>query len=158
MKGMYKIWWYAMVILFLISSISVLFLGIPVNIPDEGLPVTYTICGVLFWLGLIIGLLLWLILYLRIRRTPGFDIVKKHMHRPGMFNFFSDTIAKAWDCVMIISLLAVIAGTIFLPYENVLNSIFICIFLFSFHMHYLYNGKVYAYITKIRRKGKHEKN
>ena len=159
MRKAYVVWWYTVVAAFLISSLSVLLLIIPVTIPTEGLPLTYTVCGIVFWAGLAIGILLWLILYLKVRKQSGYAVVKKHIHRPGIANIFSNKSAKAWDCIMILSLAGVIAGTIFFPYASFLNSIFICIFLFSFHLHYLYNGKVYAYINmKNRRKVKHEED
>lgn len=146
MKKTYRIWIYLDILSFLISSLSVMLLLIPTeNKSDEQLPLTFSACGILFWLGLILGCVIWFILYRAIRKKEIYQ-AEYRLSRPGIITFLKNKYAYVIDCMLGVSLLGGIVGVVLLPYNQIYNCIFIALFLFCFYMHCLFNGKVYNYI------------
>lgn len=104
------------------------------------------ICGGLFWLGLIVGLVLWIGLNKKLKQAGVFE--KMTIKRPAMFNIFSNTTAKAIDVVFFASIVLNIIA-LFTPLgQGIIGAILIIIFFASFHLHYVTNGKAWAYIME----------
>ena len=118
--------------------------------------------GVLFWAGLIGGIAVYVIMNRKYRAfladSPGRNRI------PGVFRFFRNRAAVVVDCVLIISLLCVIAGAAWQSLGMAADLIFLFLLVTSVYLHVLVNGNLFAYILdtgkteeKEKRKDEEEK-
>lgn len=119
--------------------------------------------GLLFWLGLLSGLALQIVLEVR-RRTflKSCAAMREAMqkHRSGLFSFKSNATAKIADYAMGLSLVAVILAFAFTKGYGYICYAFMATTIFSFCMHCVLNGRIYFYIKnqrKFRQKTEREK-
>lgn len=96
------------------------------------------ISGVLFWAGLIAAIVFSVFIN-KITHKNGND------NKIGLIMFFSNKPAIAFDGLSIISLIALVICLIINRMSNISTIIF-SIFIFSFEMHCVFNGKNYKYI------------
>ena len=108
--------------------------------------------GVLFWLGLIVGYILFFSLNKRRKKDKKF--VYKFKSRPGIFVFFSNKYAFVIDIAMIAMLIFTVIFS-FIPLMNYsLSVVSASILLFLIHMHCLLNGVNFKYILSITKERK----
>ncbi|WP_346911245.1 hypothetical protein [Faecalicatena orotica] len=126
---------------FLISAASVWMVLVAFDSEGNMNPLGYA-AGVLFWLGILGGVISYIIFF---RRT---------FRKPNVLKFFSNKPAVIADIVFIISL----AATIFLVCTNSANQIAAVMFVFllvlSLYSHFLLNGKIFTAILIENKKGK----
>ena len=108
------------------------------------------IIGIIFWLGLIAGIVLTVLLSKKIKKT-GFNEGKI-----GLIHFFSNPIAIVFDCLMILSLIGSVLIIVFKS-EQLIGYFVIALFIFSFEMHCILNGKNYLYIKQKKYEDQEEK-
>lgn len=111
--------------------------------------------GVLFWVGLIVGIVLLLVINKHRKADESFRVKKK---LPGIISFFSNQYAIVADVVTAISLIFLLVF-LFVPWFNQgVTVALIAIFLFAFNMHCVLNGMNFKYIQYlIKRRAEHEK-
>lgn len=122
---------------FLIMSVSFLLM------PIEAIPM---IPGLLFWLGLILGVAFQIVLEARRRAFfKSYEVNRKNMQKPrnGLLTFGSDVAATIADRAMIICLVAMILVFVFTKGYGYICYVFITATLFSFCMHCVLNGRIY---------------
>lgn len=99
--------------------------------------------GILFWLGLILGLLITFRLGNK-RKKIGFKMYKF----PGVLCFFKNKKSKVCDMIMLISfIILIILQRVFGIYYWI-SIIFLSITLFLVYLHSILNGNNYAYIIQ----------
>lgn len=134
---------------FFISSLSVILVPFSSNKNGELNTAGY-VSGVLFWLGLLAGCVIYF--YLLYKNKAMIQEMIEHPKRPAVINFFSNKPGTISDIVLIISL----AISIYCAVKITVNSVIVLIFLFlllvSIYGHFLFNGKIYRYICNTQKK------
>ena len=122
---------------FLIMSVSFLLMPIEsINI----LP------GLLFWLGLFLGIVLQIVLEIRRRAFfKAYSVKCEKMQKPrnGLLSFGSNTLAIIADRSLAISLVAMILAFVITKGYGYICYVFITTTVFSFCMHCVLNGRIY---------------
>lgn len=137
------------VLLFCISAISPVL--IPFAIDENGMMnVMGYLSGGMFWFGLLSGGVLYIVLMIKAKPRRRGRRGKKQL--PAIFRFFSNTVAKITDSLLIIGL----CGTVYCSTGRVDSQIVVVIFLvlllIGIYTHFLFNGKVYQYICNSKEK------
>jgi hypothetical protein len=114
---------------------------------SETLPIKNIISGIVFWLSLIVGVVTQVILSRTVKKTLGRGYLKSKK-KIGLISFFSNKYAAIFDIVMVAGCIGMIFSSIFSSYFGYLSYIIWFVFIFSFIMHCILNGKIYYYITK----------
>lgn len=132
---------------YFISAASIWLIPISDSTVESTGAVSY-IPGILFWIGLVLGVLFWALAYGKCRLLEGYKRIRGKS-RPGFITFFSNKPAIAADVLFILSL--ILTGvSAFVRMNFILSLCSLFVLLFTFHLHYLLNGRVYKYI-KARR-------
>ena len=138
---------YAQIASFAVSSCSLIFSFMTSDATTAGRVGSITI-GIIFWLGLIAGVVFTILLSKQIKATGI------HKGKIGLITFFSNPIAIIFDCLMILSFIGSVLIVVFQS-EQLIGYFVIALFIFSFEMHCVLNGKNYLYI---KQKKQEEKN
>ena len=101
--------------------------------------------GIAFWVFLLSGYILLIILNTSRRRNGDKE---KDKRLPGIIKFFSDSMARVFDGMFILSLLAFITYQYTNYIDGYISYVILSILVFSFQMHCMFNGKNYEYINK----------
>lgn len=105
--------------------------------------------GVLFWGGLLLGILFQLISETRRRRfLSRCRINPKKMQNPrnGLFTFSSNKYTKVADWILLVSLVCTILLFLITRGTGYLCFVFISISTMAFCMHCIFNGKIFFYV------------
>lgn len=143
-------------LIFLIASIvnfaliSCLFIAMFfVKTAFDTVPSKFSIaCGVCFWLFLIIGITLQIVVSIDVRRwykRSGLSRTRFQKIRPGIFCFFNNLISIISDILMGLSLIAFITAII-IDSSSIFAYISISVLFVSFCAHCTFNGNNYYYI------------
>lgn len=137
-----RIWLYASIICYLLMSLS--FLAMPANILPNGWSeeLCMRIAGISFWSFLLLGIVSQVVCSVRRRRWGG------QKHRVGLICFFQNKWAAVADVAMFLSLIGLVVAMIATDSRGYLCYIFISLFVFSFCMHCICNGKNFNHILK----------
>lgn len=122
---------------FLIMSVSFLVM------PIESITI---LPGLLFWLGLVLGIGLQIVLEVRRRAFfKSYSVRREKMQKPknGLLSFGSNAVAIIADRSMIISFVAMILAFVFTKGYGYVCYVFIATTVFSFCMHCVLNGRIY---------------
>lgn len=120
--------------------------------------VTAIIAGVLFWLFLILGYLVFsrIAKHRRLyeKKATSSDNGRfsraDNKKKPGIICFFSNIFALVADIVLILSFILTLVIIIFIPTTSlVIQIILISLLLFSLHMHCVLNGINFRYIREL---------
>lgn len=134
------------IILFLIMSAS--FLLMPLDIYKEELQSSSIniISGLCFWISLLAGCMMQFIITKR-RKRCGKDRRQKQNNkkRIGAVSFFENKLAMAADLIMLAAFIACIAMFAFTSASGYVCYIIFAVFVFSFCMHCVLNGKNFRF-------------
>ena len=122
---------------FLIMSASFLLM------PIESISI---IPGLLFWIGLVLGITLQIVLEIRRRAFfKSYSVNRGKMQKPknGLLSFGSNALAIIADRSMVISFVAMILAFVITKGYGYICYVFIATTIFSFCMHCVLNGRIY---------------
>ena len=158
MKDILKIrkcfWVSALLLLF--NGLSFLFMRWAVMRSESSGGVTVMALGVFFWLTLIGG---YVLLSIANRRRKRF-IVKKMdgdlsmSQRTGLLSFFRNKYGTASDVVLLLSVIGLLVLGATKATDGFLVYVLLSLLAVSFHMHCLFNGRVYKATLLQRMKNK----
>ena len=97
--------------------------------------------GILFWIGLLSGILSWVVIHRKNRKYLSVHIDKGR--RPAAVRFFSTRAAVLADSVLIVSLIGVIAGNISKQFHPAADYIFLFLFVTALYLHFLTNSNLF---------------
>lgn len=97
--------------------------------------------GILFWIGLLSGILSWVVIHRKNRKYLSVHIDKGR--RPAAVRFFSTRAAVLADSVLIVSLIGVIAGNISKQFHPAAEYIFLFLFVTALYLHFLTNSNLF---------------
>lgn len=132
------------ILCFFVTSIDFMLMPISDYITGRSVRWVDIITGLLFWASLVIGIT-FCILYSKLCKewysniNTEKDVYKER--KAGLFTFFSNPYAFLADLILIISFIAFIALMIFTDRTNFICYFVITLFVFSFIMHCILNGK-----------------
>lgn len=135
-----KVFLLASVICFFLMSVDFLIMPISNNI-EKDMRWFEILTGILFWLPLIAGIVLQVILSLNYKKNINKDMADNKLF--GAISFFKNKIAAVFDVISVISLITFIAMLIFTSATSYFCYILISLFVFSFCMHCILNGKIF---------------
>lgn len=125
------------------------FLLMPIDFAAKGLQIVNLLIGIMFWLFLVLGITIQLILS-KIRKNW---FTKNHIRRfqcksrIGLISFVQNIPACIADGVCVISLIGLIISVIITSATGYACYIFMSLLVFSFCMHCILNGKIYYFLT-----------
>lgn len=128
---------------FFVMSLSLLFMY--QDILYIGMPIREVIASIVFWVMLIIGILVQIMLYISMRESIKSDFATKK-RKIGLICFFSNRYAAVADLLMIVSMIILIISFILTDASNYFNYIILSVFVFSFSMHCVLNGRKFYYM------------
>ena len=102
--------------------------------------------GLMFWLGLAIGVALQIVLEVRRREFfKAYSVKREKMQKPrnGLLSFGSNKPEKIADIATAVSVLAMILAFVFTKGYGYICYVFITAAVFSFCMHCILNGRIY---------------
>ena len=137
------------VICFLIFSISFLLMPIKSNEASQELSVVTLVAGLMFWIGLVIGIITQIILSSIRKRWITKNKIKgrvENQPRLGLISFFRNKAATFFDALLILSLLGLIISIATIDANDYMCYVFIALLSFSFCTHCIFNGKNYFFI------------
>ena len=125
---------------FLLCASSILLM------PEEDL---LLLPGILFWLGLLLGV--GTQIALNCRRKAFFakhqaDVRKMQKRRCGCFHLFSNHIASVADTVLLASVLGAVLSIWYTEGLDYICYVFIALVIFAFSMHCILNGRNYHHV------------
>ena len=116
---------------------------------NSGPPLFSLICGIIFWVFTITGIILQIFISVDIRRWCE----RRRIHRTrfrktriGLFSVFSNVPAGISDIVLLVSLIAFIAFMVIDP-TSMIAYLTLSVLFLSFSAHCIFNGKNYYYIA-----------
>ena len=149
-------------LIFLLISSLTLICAVFVNTENAAVRAICYICGLLFWIFLLVGYILFYRFSRFRKRHQTNDRSAKN--KPGIIVFFSNPTAKKADIVMIVSLIVSVAlelikqaikagdpafGNLFFEFFSVLS---FAVFIFTVQMHAILNGVNYRYYLSMTEK------
>lgn len=105
--------------------------------------------GILFWGGLLTGIVLQCVLETRRRKLfAKYNVKRETMQktRNGLLSFFSNGLAVAVDSCLIAAVLATVLAFVFTKGTGYLCYICLSVLIFSFCMHCIVNGRIYIFV------------
>lgn len=102
--------------------------------------------GLLFWIGLVLGITLQIVLEIRRRAFfKSYSVNRGKMQKPknGLLSFGSNALAIIADRSMVISFVAMILAFVITKGYGYICYVFIATTVFSFCMHCVLNGRIY---------------
>lgn len=130
-------------------SFSFLLMSIENENTSEKLSICSLIAGIIFWISMLILIVVQIVLSLRMRKWMKKYKIKqfRDASKIGAISFFKNTYAIVADVLMVISLTALVVLIVVTQGTGYICFIAITIFVFSFSMHCVLNGKVFYYVT-----------
>ena len=102
--------------------------------------------GILFWIGLLSGILSWVFIHRKNRKYLSVHIDKGR--RPAAVRFFSTRAAVLADSVLIVSLIGVIAGNISKQFHHAGDYMFLVLVVTALYLHVVTNSNLLHYIEQ----------
>ena len=126
-------------------AMSLSFLFMYKDILYIGMPIREVIASIVFWVMLIIGIAAQIMLYIIMRESIKSDFTTKK-RKIGLICCFSNRYAAVADLLMIVSAVILTVSFIFTDASNYFNYIILSVFVFSFSMHCILNGRKFYYM------------
>lgn len=142
---------------YMVASMTVFLLPFTTDGQGKMSPVDVTI-GILFWGGVLAGIILFYLLWKRVKEEKGYKRLEKHT-QAGWKSFGVTKPGKIVDIVFGIMCLITIIGSFFIRIPDAIMIVAMFLTLLTFCMHFLLNGRVYRYLcsSDTRKEIKHER-
>lgn len=138
---------------FLISSAVILFLPI---VDREKHPAIAVLAGGIFWVGLLWGIFLYYLSYLKIQKSKSYQTLKS-TERIGALAPGTTKEGMIADIAFVPGLLISILGTYVFSIPDPVMLVCMWITMVSFYGHFVLNGRVYKFLHKRKVKKYHTK-
>lgn len=123
-----------------ISALSVLLLPFTQDKEQELTTAGYAM-GILFWAGMIAGIIGYIILRKQVRQMPDQE---QHKNRHVIRNYiFSNRLAAIADSVMIVSFIATIYYAVRVTANQTIALVFMFLMVAGVYAHFLLNGRIF---------------
>lgn len=119
------------------------------------------VCGVIFWLFLIIGIVLQVVLASRRRKWYTSNRIRRSRNKAksvGIISFFQNIPAIISDIVMGLSVIGLVISVSVTDGTGYICYVCIAVLIFSFSAHCVFNGKIYHHIINCDKELQFQKN
>lgn len=130
---------------FLISALSVLLLPFSGDSSREEMSSVSITIGVLFWFGILLGILFYFMAWNHVRGDKDYHKLKKETE-PAIISFCSSKYAAINDIVLVISVITVAISAFFPVLPDMLVLIAMFLDVYTLCSHFLLNGRVYRFL------------
>lgn len=145
MEGSLRKWAVLSVLSFLLSSSAVLLMPLASFEREAWRQAVAYILASVFWLGIIAG-----VLFLRpVSKRRKRDMRYREIRGSIFTRFFSNRTAVVIDVMLAVSFIALAAALIIRVLPQWAFSTILSVFMFSFETHWFFNGRNYAYLTRL---------
>ena len=100
--------------------------------------------GSMFWIGLVFGLVCFLIAWGTARKQPLYQKIRGWFG-PGVFGFGKTKLGLVTDILCGISLVVIILGNTVWHFRDIVMVSLLIIFIITFLWHFIVNGRVFIY-------------
>ena len=147
-KSVDTIWLGLSIFFFLMLSISFLLMPLGSETPTENISAYTMIAGLMFWISIIMGIVTQCVLAHRRRSWHVIHRIRKvrATQKVGLISFFKNSYATVADAVTILSLIGLVIAMIATQGTGYICYVLVSLFVFSFSMHCILNGKVFYHI------------
>lgn len=130
-------------------SVSFLLMPLGSETPTESISAYTMVAGLMFWISIIMGIVTQCVLAYRRRDWYAIHRIRKarSTQKIGLLSFFKNFYAIIADVVATISLIGLVISMIVTQGTGYVCYVFVSLFVFSFSMHCILNGKVFYHIT-----------
>lgn len=148
-------WLTASIISFLLLSISFLLMPIESKNASDEVSIISILAGALFWISIVCGIATQAVLSHRIKSWLASNRIRsgRLVRKCGLISFFKNPFAVVADIAMIVGLIGLVITVILTHGIGYVCYVFLALFVFSFTMHCILNGKTFYVIEN---KGKIE--
>lgn len=134
---------------FLLSSASV-FLVILIPEGEKGLTQAGMATGILFWIGMFLGILFFVLSWKLIKNDEQY-LKTKGDRKPGYISFGKTKGGLIADGLTLLFLVITILGNTAVHFPELVMVVSMFILIYSFYLRFLLNGRVYRYISNCQR-------
>lgn len=147
-KQVDTIWLGLSIFFFLMFSVSFLLMPLGSETPTENISAYTMVAGLMFWISIIMGIVTQCVLAHRRRSWYVIHRIRKvrTTQKVGLISFFKNSYAIVADVVTILSLIGLVIAMIATQGTGYVCYVLVSLFVFSFSMHCILNGKVFYHI------------
>lgn len=147
-KSVDTIWLGLSIFFFLMFSVSFLLMPLGSESPTENISAYTMVAGLMFWISIIMGIATQCVLAHRRRSWYVIHRIRKvrATQKVGLISFFKNSYATVADAVTILSLIGLVIAMIATQGTGYICYVLVSLFVFSFSMHCILNGKVFYHI------------
>lgn len=147
-KQVDSIWMGISILFFLLLAISFLLMPLGGESPTDNISVYTLIAGLVFWISIIMGIVTQCVLSHRRKTWYVIHRIRKvrSTQKVGLISFFKNAYAVVADVAMIASLIGLIFAMIVTKGTGYICYVLVSLFVFSFSMHCILNGKIYYHV------------
>lgn len=142
------IWLGLSIFFFLMLAVSFLLMPLGSETHTENISAYTMVAGLMFWISIIMGIVTQCVLAHRRRSWYVIHRVRKvrATQRVGLLSFFKNFYATVADAVTIFSLIGLVIAMIATQGTGYICYVLVSLFVFSFSMHCILNGKVFYHV------------
>lgn len=147
-KSVDTIWLGLSIFFFLMFAVSFLLMPLGSETPTENISAYTMVAGLMFWISIIMGIVTQCVLAHRRRSWYVIHRIRKvrTTQKVGLISFFKNSYAIVADVVTILSLIGLVIAMIATQGTGYVCYVLVSLFVFSFSMHCILNGKVFYHI------------
>lgn len=147
-KQVDTIWLGLSIFFFLMLSVSFLLMPLGSETPTENISVNTMVAGLMFWISIIMGIVTQCVLAHRRKSWYVIHRIRKVRvtQKVGLISFFKNSYATIADAATILSLIGLVIAMIATQGTGYICYVLVSLFVFSFSMHCIVNGKVFYHI------------
>lgn len=137
------------VVAFLVFSISFLLVPVEADTTEQGTNVYTIVAGLMFWIGLVVGIVMQVILSILRRKWFLRNKVKlplTNQPKLGLISFFKNKTAMVFDVMLVVSIIGLVLAMVATDAVGYSCYVFMALTSFSFCAHCIFNGKIYYFI------------
>lgn len=133
---------------FLMLAISFLLMPLGGKNDADRMSICSFVAGIMFWTSLAIAILTQCVLGKRQKKWCKIHKIKKirSSNKVGLLLFFKNTYASVADILFVVCFIGFIISMLITKGTGYICYVFIALFVFSFSMHCVLNGKIYYYV------------
>lgn len=137
------------IVCFFVTAITVFCLPLGNGIENSHKMIR-NIIGLLFWLGIIVGALVFGLIWFMIKNRKEYQNIKLKC-KPAYKSYFQKPITIISDSVFVSSLILTILGNFIFSFNDVIQILLMFVLLFTFFIHFIFGGRVFRYIIMKRK-------
>lgn len=142
------IWLGLSIFFFLMLSVSFLLMPLGSETSTESISPYTLVAGLMFWISIIMGIATQCVLASRRKSWYTIHRIRKARapQKIGLISFFKNFYAIIADIVAFVSLIGLVISMVATQGTGYICYVFVSLFILSFSMHCILNGKVYYHV------------